>query len=43
MIASHRIETILDITDSAIYVNETAKSYEAPGLLKMELEGGMVL
>lgn len=43
VIASHRIDTILDITDSAIYVNETAKPYDTPGLLKMELKGGMIL
>jgi zinc transport system ATP-binding protein len=43
IIASHHIDAILDIADSAVYVNKTAKTYPSPMRLKEELKGGLVL
>lgn len=43
IVASHSIDEVLDIADSAIYVNKTATEYIHPMMLKEKLEEGMVL
>lgn len=43
LVASHRIDEVLDIADSAIYVNKSAAEYTHPIMLKEKLEEGMVL
>ena len=43
VIASHHIDAILDIADSAVYVNKTTKVYPSPQRLKAELKGGLIL
>lgn len=43
VIASHHIETVLDIADRAIYVNKTASEYASPDRLKDVLNGGISL
>lgn len=43
VIASHHIDAILDIADSAVYVNKTTKTNSLPQRLKEELKGGLVL
>ena len=43
VIASHNLEAILDIADSAIYVNKTASKYSSPHDLKDALKGGISL
>lgn len=45
VIASHRVDEILDISDSAVYINKTAKEYPSPKELKKKLQaqGGMDL
>ena len=43
VIASHNISAILDIADSAIYVNKTVWEYTSPGILKDLLNGGISL
>ncbi len=39
--ASHRIDALLDIADSAVYVNRQAKIFSSPGELKKRLKGGL--
>lgn len=43
VIASHHIDAILDIADSAIYVNKTTRTYPSPQRLKEELKGGLMI
>lgn len=43
VIASHNIDTVLDIADYAIYVNKTATEYPSPQELKRVLKGGISL
>jgi zinc transport system ATP-binding protein len=43
IIASHNIETVLDIADSAVYVNKTITKYVFPDQLKAALKGGVSL
>ena len=43
VIASHHIDAILDIADSAVYVNKTSSVYPSPPQLKEQLKGGLVL
>lgn len=43
IIASHHIDAILDIADSAVYVNQTTKVYPSPRQLKEQIKGGLVL
>lgn len=43
VIASHHIETVLDIADRAIYVNKTVSEYVSPHVLKDVLKGGISL
>lgn len=43
VIASHNLETILDIADRAIYVNKNAYEYASPHELKDVLKGGISL
>ncbi|MDD5018544.1 MAG: metal ABC transporter ATP-binding protein [Eubacteriales bacterium] len=43
VVASHRIDAILSLADSAVYVNKDVKAYASPGRLKDELRGGVCL
>lgn len=43
VMASHHIGAVLDIADTAVYVNKTARVYLSPGKLKEDLKGGMAL
>lgn len=43
VMASHHIGAVLDIADTAVYVNNTARAYLSPGKLKEDLRGGMAL
>ena len=43
LVASHNVEEILDIADSAVYVNKTVKVYPSPKQLKTELKEGILL
>ena len=43
VIASHNVNTILDIADRALYVNKTVREYASPGILKDLLKGGISL
>ncbi len=43
LVASHRIDQILDLADAAVYVNKTAQPYTSPNHLKEKLRNGIVL
>lgn len=43
LVASHNIDYVLSIVDSAIYVNKTTTSYSNPAELKSKLKEGMML
>lgn len=43
VVASHHIDYILDIADTAIYVNRKTQNYEEPKVLKEKLREGMVI
>jgi len=43
IVASHHIDYILDIADTAIYVNKTTKNFDDPKLLKERLKEGMAI
>jgi zinc transport system ATP-binding protein len=43
LVASHNVDNILDIADSAVYVNKTVKVFPSPGQLKSELKEGILL
>ncbi len=43
LVASHNIESILNIADTAVYVNETAEVFSSPAKLKEKLKEGIVL
>jgi len=43
IVASHNIENILDIADTAIYVNKTAEVFSSPVQLKEKLKEGILL
>lgn len=43
LVASHQIDYLLDISDTAIYVNETTKKYDNPKELKSKLKEDMAL
>ena len=43
VIASHNVNTLLDIADKAIYVNRTVQEYDDPAELKAKLKGGISL
>jgi len=43
IVASHNIEFILDISDTAVYINKTARFFENPQELKEKLKEGMII
>ena len=43
IVASHRIDAVLGIADSAVYINRTAKVYAQPHQLEDDLKGGVSL
>jgi len=43
IVASHNIDFILDISDTAVYVNKTARFFENPQELKEKLKEGMII
>ncbi len=43
IIASHNVDTILEIADSAIYVNRTVDFYDTPSLLKDKIKEGILI
>ena len=40
LVASHQIDAVLTIADSALYVNGTVRGYPLPNVLKDQLKGG---
>lgn len=43
VIASHRIDAILDIADNAVYANQSVQQYPLPKVLQNKLKGGIQL
>ena len=43
ILASHNIDFILDIADTAVYVNKNTQSFENPVELKEKLKEGMII
>jgi zinc transport system ATP-binding protein len=43
LVASHNIESILDIADLAVYVNGTAREFALPSELKIKLKEGILI
>lgn len=43
VIASHNVNSILDIADRALYVNKTVREYAKPAALKELLKGGITI